>query len=127
MLGRMRSMSRELSYEDQQTIRSDGEIVLALEGVVSRLKATRRVKYKGKKVSKEAVVNASWLMLADMPMEVLETQITKYLARLEALLGHGDPGAQGGTARSAGPPDAEVLDLTGEEDEPPKRRRKGAG
>lgn len=86
----MRGMGRELSYEDQKSIRSDAEVVLALEGMVSRLKADRRVRYRGRKVSLEAVVNAGWLMLADLPMERLVPLMVEWIGRLEALLDAGD-------------------------------------
>lgn len=76
----------ELSYENQIAIRSTAKAVLALDNLVSALRASGRVRFRGRKVTKEAVVNAVWLWLADQSVDDVEQCLLTYVPRLEAIL-----------------------------------------
>lgn len=78
-------------FDRGQNIRTSPKAQRALNRVVAHLKASDRVKWKGGAVSKEAVVNASWLMLDAMDEDELENLMARYVAELELLLGVSSP------------------------------------
>lgn len=78
----------KFSYEWQVSIRSAASVKRALDRVVADLKASERpgrLRFEGKKISKEAVVNAMYLWLAGQDVEDVERALAGPVAQLDAL------------------------------------------
>ena len=67
-------------------VRTVGGAKHALDLVVASLRSTGRLRFRGRKVTQEAVVNALWLAAADVEVERLERWLAPYFARLEDIL-----------------------------------------
>jgi hypothetical protein len=83
----------DLEFEKAVNIRTTAKAQRALDRVVASLKASDRIRWRGRSATKEAVVNASWLWLEAMSEEAVEEAMAEFLPRLEALL-RGDGGGE---------------------------------
>jgi hypothetical protein len=92
---------KPIEFEKAVTIKITGAAQKALGRAVASVKASRMVRWKGRDATKEAVVNASWLYLADLPEAELERIMAIYIPRLEAAMGS----EAGGPAAPAEAPD----------------------
>lgn len=77
---------RDLSDEFKLSVRSIPEVYRALGEIVSQLAVGRRVRFRGKKPTRAAVVNASLLYLDSLPAEEWERVLVIGLQRLEEIL-----------------------------------------
>ncbi len=80
----------EPTFELRKQIKTTAVADSALGEVVSRLKGAKSIRWKGKRVTQEAVVNAAWLWLKEMPGDQLEEAMAQFVPRLEALM-RGEP------------------------------------
>jgi hypothetical protein len=109
------SVMTQADFDRAVNIRTASRAKLAIDRVVANLKAGQ-LRWGDGRVTKEAVVNASWLWLEDLPEEFLERVMERYLARLEALMGgEPDPGGFPGGLPVMETRDAGVVEL------PPER------
>jgi hypothetical protein len=87
---------KNFGYENQVAIRSTPAVVRELDRIVADMRASGRVRFKGRKITKEAVVNALILWVADQDQEAVEAVLAGPVARLEAILaGPGDRDDEG--------------------------------
>lgn len=77
---------REFTKDDQIAVWSDAEVKLLLDLAVARLKASKRVRFRGKKVTQQAVVNAAFVRLGLMAQAELENFMLDCLPRLKEVL-----------------------------------------
>lgn len=82
-------MSRDFAHEHKITTRSVWEINDALDQVVRR--AGRRLKFRGRKLSREAVVNGAIVALSGMDADALVRFLAPHVAAIEAMLGRDAP------------------------------------
>jgi hypothetical protein len=68
------------------TIKTNAKVQRALDHVVASLKASDRVRWRGGRATKEAVVNASWLWLEALGDEAVEDAMAEFIPKLEKLL-----------------------------------------
>lgn len=103
-------------FELRKQIKTTAESEAALSEVVARL-VRAGVRWKGRKLTQEAIVNASWLLLAGMEDAALVSAMREYLPRLEDLM-TGTPGpVQAQVERTTRPPAR-----TGADREPKRRK-----
>jgi hypothetical protein len=76
----------ELSYDNQISTRSTPKVVQALDMLLAQLRGSGRVRFRSRRLSKEALVNAMCLMLADLDVAQVEALLAPHVARLEAIL-----------------------------------------
>jgi hypothetical protein len=76
----------KLSYENQIAIRSTGKVIQALDNLVAAMRGSGKVRFRGRTVTKEAVVNAVWLWLADLEPDQVEAALSIYVPRFEAMI-----------------------------------------
>lgn len=80
-------------FEVRRSIRTTTVAETAMESVVHKVKTSKRVGWrKPGKVSQEAVYNAIWLWLDDLPQEVIVDAMTKYVPMLKAKMLARPPG-----------------------------------
>lgn len=84
-LGKMCGM-RDLRREHRLTARSLPELIRWVEETLSRYGSSRRVTFRGRKLSLEAIVNASLLHLMSLPEDEQERVLGASIARLEGML-----------------------------------------
>ncbi len=108
---------RDLSDEFKLSVRSTGEVFQALGAIVSRLAVDRRVRFRGKKPTRAAVVNAALLYLDSLPPEQWEQALAAGMRRLEELLESNGSTGPDGTEPEAAPP--KRVELTVEDATPP--------
>ena len=78
---------RDLTDEFKLSVRSVAEVFAALNGMVTRLAVSRRLRFRGRKPTRAAVVSAALLYLESLPPEEWERALACGLSRLEAILG----------------------------------------
>lgn len=61
---------------------------LSLDRVLAELRASGVLRFRGKRVTQEALLNASWLLMESMDVEELEAALAPHFARLETLVGY---------------------------------------
>lgn len=77
---------KDLTDEFKLSVRSVPEVFEALGTMVHRLKAGRQIKFRDKKPTRAAVVNAALLYLASLPPEEWERALSTGLRQLEDVL-----------------------------------------
>jgi hypothetical protein len=87
-------------FEKGLTIRTTRKAQRALDRVVNAVKASERVRWKGDESkgdpSKEAIVNAVWLWVADMDEDAVIDAMAVYVPKLWAILTAEAAAARGG-------------------------------
>jgi hypothetical protein len=77
---------KDVLFDQTLNVKTAGISKLALDQIVARLRATGRVKWKGNRVTKEAVVNALWMWAGEMDPSLVEEAMLIYVPKLEATL-----------------------------------------
>lgn len=88
------SLMADFDYDQQITMRSIGSVKGAFDRVVGDLRSAGRLRFRGRKISREAFANAVWLYLADLSeadQEGLEGLLAPYVSRLESLMSEAEP------------------------------------
>lgn len=85
-LGVMDKPKDKPSLTYRLTARSLPEIVMQVEACVSRLGATRKVTFRGRKFSTEAMINAVLLHCLSLPEAEQERLLAESTARYEAMI-----------------------------------------
>jgi hypothetical protein len=85
-MGTIRDTMKDLTDEFKLSVRSTAEVFQALGGMVTRLAVTRRVRFRGKKPTRAAVVNAALLYLDSLSQEQWEQALSIGMRRLEQIL-----------------------------------------
>ena len=80
---------RKLSYEYKLPGRSLAEVYERFHGALTRHRTVGRVKFSGRKLSAEAMVNAVMLSFLDMDEAQQEVILAAYVPRFEAMLADG--------------------------------------
>jgi len=118
-------LMRDLQREYRITARSIPEVIGPMERALARYGESRRVKFRGRKLSNEAFINAAILHMLDLSESEQEAALSSSLARLEAILAD-DPAERADDP--VVPQDVAGVVEDAEEEVAPKRRsRKGAG
>lgn len=107
-------LMRDLDARYKVTFRGTPETYEALSRLVSRLRASRTISFRGKRVTQEGLINAAILMLDAMPPDRFKAELVPQLGRLEILLTDEPAPARPAPGAFAGDPDGD----------PPRRRRK---
>lgn len=76
----------EVHLAQNVQVRTVGGAKRALDVVVASLRSTGKLKFRGRNVTQEAVVNALWLAAADVDTVRLERWLAPYVEKLEAML-----------------------------------------
>lgn len=100
----MISEMETVSFDKNLNFRTTGVAQDAIDLVLLRVKRARRATWKGRAPSKESLINASWLYLADLPDEELNRIFGEYLPKLEALMGDESDGEANGEPSAPAPP-----------------------
>jgi len=121
---------RDLTDEFKLSVRSIGEVIEALGAIVNRLAVTRRLRFRGKKPTRAAVVNAAVLYLESLAPPERERALAAGMERLERLLEVDPTGGSNGEEAAAGPAPPKRVRLTVADAGPqasgkPVRRKKG--
>lgn len=83
---------RDLTDQFKLSVRSTGEIFEIVGAMVSRLRTTGDIRFRGKNVTREALVNAALLYLDQLPHEQKVAALDAGMKRLEGILWEaGDP------------------------------------
>lgn len=82
----IRTMSAP-AWDESTKLRYEARAKLALDNLVAELKASGRLRFNGKKISQEALVNASWIWMQSLDLDELERQLAPHVARLESMMG----------------------------------------
>jgi hypothetical protein len=77
---------RDLDRDQRISARSIPEIIGAMERALSRYGESRRVKFRSRKLSNEAFINAALLHVLELPAEEQERVLGAAIKRLEAIL-----------------------------------------
>lgn len=77
---------KDLTDEFKLSVRSAPEVFQALGSIVTRLAVTRRVRFRGKKPTRAAVVNAALLYLDSLAPADWERALADGMVRLERIL-----------------------------------------
>lgn len=85
LIGRMFGM-RDLRREHRLTARSLPELIRWVEETLSRYGSSRKVTFRGRKLSLEAIVNASLLHLMSLPEVEQERVLNESIGKLERML-----------------------------------------
>lgn len=88
----MNSMDDPLRFKLPVQVRTTPRAKLAFDRVVASLRASDRVKWKGGRVTQEAVFAGVMLWLEDQGEGFAEEMMAIYLPRLEAIMLGRDPG-----------------------------------
>lgn len=80
---------KDFSYDHQITIRSVGPLKKVFDNLVTDLKASANLRFRGNKMSREAFANAIWLYFGDMELGQIERLLEPYVRRVEEILGEG--------------------------------------
>lgn len=130
---------RELSDDFKLSVRSVAEVFAVLNDLDTRFGRSKRVKFRGKRMTREALVNAAVLHLGSLPAQEQEVALAGSVARLEAHLAETDgeraeAGRKFSAATGAHLVGGLVVEpLPPEEDGPPgpapkkRARKRGAG
>lgn len=124
------STMKDLTDEFKLSVRSAPEVFQALASIVTRLAVTRRVRFRGKKPTRAAVVNAALLYLDSLPPADWERALAAGMARLERFLESDDIPAETSAHAETGPPAApqrvemEVEDVSPPPAKPGRRSKK---
>lgn len=127
---------RKLSYEFKLPGRSIPEVYERFNQSLTRHQGSGRVKFSGRKLSAEALVNAVMLHFLDMPHDAQAGIVARYVPAFEAMLAEeGDPQPQAPPAAANGHPGAPGTVPMAESDDRPlyatprpkggERRKKG--
>lgn len=124
----MISAMTETTFDSALTIRTVASAKRALDHAVADLRAGE-IRFKGQKVTKEAVVNALWLAIADIEPTRLERWLVPYVAKLEVVMrrepaASDDDGPPIPTSPPAEPRQASVILPKAQADEAASRGRK---
>lgn len=89
---------KDLPFTMPVQIRTDPKAKAAFDRVVADLRASEWVRWKGRRVTKEAVFSAVWLYLDSLDDDELARIFGEWLPRLEALMSGQEPkpGLSGG-------------------------------
>jgi hypothetical protein len=101
---------RDLTDEFKLSARSTPDVFVMLGRMVDRLKADRRVRFRGKKPTRAAVVNAALIYLDTLPPSQWEQAITIGFRRLEEILSEDDAAGVTQAEPPAGIPELKVAD-----------------
>jgi len=121
---------RDLTDEFKLSVRSAPEVFQALGSIVTRLTVTRRVRFRGKKPTRAAVVNAALLYLDSLAPVDWERALADGMVRLERILESDDIPAGDPAQTEVGPPAApqrvemEVQDVSPPPAKPNRRSKK---
>ncbi len=94
---------RKLSYEYKLPGRSLAEVYERFHGALNRHRAVGRVKFSGRKLSAEAMVNAVMLSFLDLDEGRQEAILASYVPQFEAMLAHGPPSGHEERTEAEGP------------------------
>ncbi len=96
---------RDLERQFRITARSIPDVIGSMERTVSRYGESRRVTFRGRKLSNEAFVNAALIYLLDLEPARQEAALKDGLNRLETMLGEDfAPATDNGRQPSVGKP-----------------------
>lgn len=100
---------------------------LSLDRVIAELRASGRITFRGKRITQEALLNASWLLMESLETDALEAALAPQFARLEAMVGYSDvdPGEEGDVAIDPGPAFRARNAKTDQRPRPPPEHREG--
>ncbi len=121
---------RDLTDEFKLSVRSTPEVFQALTSIVTRLAVDRRVRFRGKKPTRAAVVNAAMLYLDSLAPADWERALSAGMAQLERILGSEDITTEAAPQAEPGPPaipqrvEMEVEDVSPSPAKPSRRSRK---
>src|ERR671921_867844 len=87
---------RKLSYDFKLPGRSLAEVYERFHGALNRHRAVGRIKFNGRKLSAEAMVNAVILSFLDLDEGQQEAILSTYVPRFEAMLTEGPPSRHDG-------------------------------
>lgn len=77
---------RDFSQEHRLTSRSLPEICEKVKRVVARLGSSRRVQFRGRKLTNEAFINAAALYLSELDRDSQEMILDAYVNRIETMM-----------------------------------------
>lgn len=77
-------------FELRKQIKTTALADAALGRIVSNLRGSNRVRWKGKRVTQEAVFAAVWMWLEELGPDAVEEAMVRHVPRLEALM-RGEP------------------------------------
>jgi hypothetical protein len=83
-----------LDYDRAITFRTTSASMRAIDSVVFKVKGEPDVAFRTRAPSKEAIINASWLYLNELPEDELMAIFREYLPKLEAAMRGKRPGHQ---------------------------------
>lgn len=84
-------LMRDLEFEHRLNARSVLEVIQEKDRVVSMVANKRKVKFRGRKFSDEAFINAAVMALCALPADQVERVLLDQMERLEAILGYKSP------------------------------------
>jgi hypothetical protein len=125
----MRVMSGA-KFDRSVTVKTTPKAQKALGRAVAVVKAAEAVRWRGRAATLEAVVNASWAFLGDLPEADLERLMAAYIPYLEALMRGEAPAPPGLRLAPAGDddiPEHPDVDVEIETSTPPSRRPRKRG
>jgi hypothetical protein len=70
-------------FEGSVMVRTSPEAKRSLDHIVADLKALKGLRFLGKKITQDALVNASWMWLEELGAAAVEEGISKHLSALE--------------------------------------------
>lgn len=73
-------------YDDKIYFRVSSKAQLALDTVVAKLRSSGQLTFYGRKLSKEAIVQASWLWMDSLSLEELEQTLQPMVEELETYI-----------------------------------------
>lgn len=77
---------RDFSQEYRLTCRSLPEICEKVKRVVARFGLSRRVQFRGRKLTNEAFINAATLYVSELDRDTQEMILGAYVARIEMMM-----------------------------------------
>ena len=77
---------RDFSQEYRLTSRSLPEICEMVKHVVARIGMSKRIRFRGRRLTNEAFINAAALYLSEMDRDQQEAILMAYVARIEAMM-----------------------------------------
>lgn len=117
--------------EHQLTFRCLLSVFGRFEGLLAQLRARGRLMYKGRRVTREGIVNALLLHVSDLPPDQAESFLGPLLGRVESALAGNDPGAGPAASPAAVPPplgsEIDIRSATPPASASPRVRRKKGG
>lgn len=85
---------RETYWNDRATFRTDASVRDALSTIKSRLGRSRKLDFRGRKPTEEAIFGALVLWADAQDVRALEELLAPFMAQLEVLVDEGEGGAQ---------------------------------